>query len=1442
MKSIFVVIIAILLVSSAPLYFPSQPSPYQPSHSAQAGPQTPKVSPSSSPIVYINSTFVINEFTIDPLTGLKGQYGVQNPIVINPTGHLIVDNATLYFLSSVYNNLYLDVNGGNLTILNGVLTVAPDMIGPNLNFTFLMGSGSVYLVNSKVMFSGALSVSGGTFKAINTDISGASSQEIQTAIRFGMNSTYAQNMQYVPALNFSNAYVYLNNATISPMFKDVVQKETFANLTVVGNGLQTFNMYLPKGSFDVPNQFTMIPSVPFYTLSDVINITIYYTNSGNYTDNSSGASISIYTPAGPSNGYRFYQSSYQGFPWVAPGQVGMVNYTIKISNITPIMPPFLLDYYLNKTIWTNFYSSQSNSIEILSEKATFFVPKNVSMHMSQHVIIFNSTNAYIFNSYIDINYNINVSTYDTLFAVSNTNIYWYNTSIENSPMIVSMPFVVDSSSTIYIYRNAVLNARNFDNTTVSNIAITVKPYDLYTGGYNISSLNNKVWSKISFSAFYTNSVGIARIPLLSDVVNYNFMPNSLYLGNYNITFINPVGGYLKNITISLMHFPLLQKVDNNYVYTIKFNIPDFQLVSLNVPQPLIIGHTYSIVATVIVYGGPAVDSTSVLFTLTGGSINITLGQVYITLAKNVSQQVSISLNLAGIPYGYYNITANINPGHTIFETNYMNNVFMLSVPIYPDVDFAVLNANITGKYLYHPVNITFSTKNLGTDNFFTANLQVYYIYNAQKYTIYSSLVPSSLQNFSFSFVPSSPGAYFVYINLIQPWDYNQSNNMYSKVLYYNINYNISRVGYTVAEASIPQNAVTVPIELNVFVNCSVMLPQDIPALMVSYSYNGTQIGTSFVHYIPNEGAVASFLYNVKPGMSYVFNVTINSNHAYPETNYLDDSSSIPVSIPVITGYVVPPAPTPFNGNATFAGALNITSGSLTNASLVLTIGNKMFVYPIQSMFAYSSMPFILNQSVSIFNITQPNVTLPYKVAVLGAQLGGSSVILGSGWLTVYHPANVSVVGFGIQNSTTYTVGMYVPFLIKFANTGGISSAPFNVTLAVGNDTVPIPVPSIPAGGVYVCIYDYNLTMRGAFATSLHIFNQTLSGPTIYVIPATYTATAIIEPTKVMGNQKFNVTVLVINVNASAEYGSPVYASNVLVTLKFAGQSYQKVTSPMGTARFTITAPTSQSGSLPVVVSISSAGAVVSQQVGVVSVSQPFPWVEFTIAFVLILIGAVGYFMYSANKRAKLKKRRVCPVCGSSIYEGATACPVCGAQLSGEVENCSTCDTIIPKYSKYCPNCGEIFIEREDVDFEYLSTVKAEYDEKMDKIIEEYRRSGRPEADFYKWWLNNPGFISFRYFLLKTEYTNKKKECPNCGAINDLTAEVCINCHKQLPPDYTIPPPILDRIKSEVQAEESGTAQFGPGGPGGPGQGSESQAEPEPQPEKKGFFGFRRRKS
>ncbi|MGC8981174.1 MAG: double zinc ribbon domain-containing protein [Thermoplasmata archaeon] len=1393
MKISSLILVFIVIVSSI-----SIPFSFQGIHETGVQGSAPRatVAPYSTPVVYINGTFVINEFTVDPLTGLKGQYGLNNPLVITPTGHLIVQNATLYFLSSVYNRLYLSVSGGNLTVVNGAITVAPDMLGPSLRLSLNMTSGSIYLVNSAVMYSGSLNVSGGSFTAVNTRISGATPNEISTAVRFGLNSTVAQSMVYAPSMNFTGARVYFNGVRVAPLYKDAPVNETGGNVTLAGWGNDLLGMSVPYSPMPLEFVNNFIYSGRYYALADRLDFYIYYTTFTNMTANATSAYIQLTTPT---DSYVFYQTPSKVFPVVNQYQVGVLKFSVDLSTIQPIIPPFICYYYLNNTVRTFFQSSVPGNVFILSERVNFITPYNVYNDTPAHVIIFNSSSAYIFNSYLDINYNTNVSSYDTFFATNNTVVYWYNSSIENSSRIVSMPFMVDRSSSIYIYRNAVLNARNFDGTPVADIAVVVKPYDLYTGGYDVTALNTAVWSMLAFNGFSTNSTGRAVIPLLSDILNYNFMPNSLYLGNYNISFLNPVGGYLRNVTISLMHFPLLQPIHNNYVYTIKFNIPDFQLISLTVPQPLIVGRTYSIVATVIVYGGPAQESTSVLFTLKGSSLNLTLGQVSVVLYKNVSSQVSVVLNLAGVPYGYYNITACINPGRTIFETNYINDQVTLPVTVYPDVDFAVLNANVSGRYLYNPVYINFTTDNLGNNKFFSANLQVYYFYNTQKFTVYSGLIPSSPQNFSLSFVPNASGNYYIYIDIVQVWDYNQSNSMYFKLISFNINYYISSVGYLVTKPSVSQGSGSVPVELYAVVNCSVIMPRDIPPLLASFGYNGTQIGMSYVHYIPGLGAVAVMPYTVSIGVPYAFNVTINRDRAYPETNYLDDSSVIFVEVPAITGFVTPPQPAVYNGNVTFTGVVNITSGSLTNATLDLLLGGRHFTFPFHSMFAYSSVSFVLNQSVAVFNITQPNVSLPYTLSIRGSQLGGSSVVLGSGFVMIYHPANVTVMGFGIENySTSFAVGMYVPFLIKLYNSGGINSSSTMMILFVGNDAVPVYIPPIPAGAVFDMVYNYNLTHTGVFQTKLFGFNTTIVGPIITVHPAVYTLTASSDRTRVMGGQVFNVTVYVINTNASAEYGSPVYARGVLVTLYFAGKTYQKLTDYSGVARFTLTAPTNVSGSVPLKASV--AGAPGVQQIGTISVSQPFPVIEFTVAFVAIVFASIGYLAYSFSKKAKMKRRRVCPVCGSSVYEGASVCPVCGSQLTGDVTNCPTCDTIIPKYSKYCPNCGEIFVDDRDRDYMYLSEVKSRYDESMDKIFEEYRNQGKSEADFYKWWLNNPGFVSFRQFLLRAEYENKKKECPNCGAFNDLDATECVNCGKQLAPGYTIPAPILQRFESGSQPQ------------------------------------------
>jgi len=50
-------------------------------------------------VIYITDTFIINQTTVDPLTGEKGKYGFDASVVVTSTGKLIVENATIYIFS-----------------------------------------------------------------------------------------------------------------------------------------------------------------------------------------------------------------------------------------------------------------------------------------------------------------------------------------------------------------------------------------------------------------------------------------------------------------------------------------------------------------------------------------------------------------------------------------------------------------------------------------------------------------------------------------------------------------------------------------------------------------------------------------------------------------------------------------------------------------------------------------------------------------------------------------------------------------------------------------------------------------------------------------------------------------------------------------------------------------------------------------------------------------------------------------------------------------------------------------------------------------------------------------------------------------------------------------------------------------------------------------------
>ena len=1380
-------VISLLVISGIPLNY--VPNPHVNYHN-QTGEEVKNFY--SYPPVWVNNTFYINENTKDPLTGKYGYYGVDTPVIIGPSGKIVVNNAHLYFLSSIYNTIYFIVEG-QLVLNNGSVTVAPNMLGPSLylNMTVENG-GSVYLYNSSLSFFGNLNIIGGIFQAINSKITGVNQSSINQAVQFGMNKTGAEQAKYAPSINISNSNdVSFINSVISPMFKSNPSNESLLSI-----GSSTYSGSVPNAGLNlISENYTLLNPVPYYYLIENITVNIYYKI--NYYTFSPGTAYGLVKLTTPDGSYTLYgmQKPFNSSSQVLSFQINLTK--LPINNRTAFSsPPMFIGYYLNGVIRVLVNQIRSSEIYVSSVIVDFNTPLNVSKYMPYHIMVIKSSTVYILNSYIDLNYYLNASYYDALYAYLYSTVYWYNTSINSTSSGINIPIFEDSTTNIYIYRNAIVYARNWDGTDIVGSSVTINPYDIGIPSSYVNNLNSVIWN-IYKPSFVTNSTGVVILPLLSDILNYNYFPNGHYMGNYNLTFDNPVnGGTLKMVTISLNHFPMLSDLSNNYPYVINFNIPDFRVITVNIPQPLIVGKTYTLNAVVGYFGGPSTESTSVIFELQGPKGIQNFGTFPITLQRNVSVTITNAISLSGLGYGNYSIIVEINPYHTIFETNYYNDIFDEKVTIYPNVDFAIENVNVSQSYLYSPVKISFRTINLGTDSFFTANLEVYYIFNNKEYSILNETIPSSPENFSVNFVPDSPGIYTLYIIINQIWDYNQSNNIYENTLTFNVDYYVSKITYNIINNIISPGTASLQVSINVFVGSHNVLPSDIPPMLVNYYLNNMYIGSSYVKGYSNY-AIASLIYTVRIGSTYNLRVWINPNKAYNESDYSNDNGTMMVQIPTLNGYSNIPGSAQYNSTINVYGSVNITSGSLSNTYVILKIGMKKWYYDIGNITAYSSMNFRFNISLLSLQIRTPTVFERYSIMITGDQLNGTSMMIGSGNIFIYYPAIINVSYFGVYQQTNYTLGMFVPFKIMLKNNGGISSMPTYGNITLGNYTRQFYIPSIAAQKSYILIVDFNLTQTGPLSSYLQIGSYNITGPVINVGYPYIQPYVILSSHNVLGGNYLQVQAYLLNLNASQEYGYSVYTSNYPVYLYLAGRIYQGVTSSNGSAIFLIQVPTNISGNYTIKLSYNSGGQVTYQNVGYVMISQPFPILTVSAIIIVILIFIIFYFVTTIQAKNEFMRKRTCPNCGAPVYEKAVKCPVCDYNLEEETDNCYVCDTLYPKHSKYCPNCGEIFTDERDMDYIFLSNIKDEYDKKLEEIHLNYLQSRKPESEFFTWWMNNKNYESYRFYLLKEEFQQKKKECSSCGAINDLDAEICKVCSKPLPSSYTIPPPVLEGFRKGI---------------------------------------------
>ena len=574
--------------------------------------------------IYVNGVMIINENTIDPLTGLPGQYGVRGNLIVNSTGTLIIENATLYFDQDVLHHYRLIVNG-TLIMYNAKITVTTDSLQPYLLFNASFFGATVKIHNSIIEFPGNVYFYNSNVLMVGTKFSG-----IQNATSIFNSNRYS----FAPTPFFSSSTVYLVNDYFGDMFSpSPISEVMVSNLTSSPS----------SKNFTGAANFSAVQSninYPIYMMINEINLYILYKSN-------SESNVSLFTGK-----YKLGNSSLPS-----------TNNQVQSDNLTFMIPSFVSLSKIEASLYSLIYQNNSKAYtDILSENFQIYTNDTFSYYGAYSNYYINVINSVIYgmNDYFDVNFNNYTIDGGLLknplkngFYLINSNIYIANLTVNNvtsTPLLdQDPPFLVDQNSNILIYRYIDLNLTNYQGYPINHYDAIFYPNEGSVSTNSlVSSLNSLFQNQMISAGFLSNQFnytvnGKATIPVLTDVFNYETFPNTNVLGKY---ILNSEGIHA-NVTLSA--FPLLSNTSNSRLVNIETNDTFVNYWISKVTEP-IYGSNFQIYVNVTSFG------TSI----TGNFVILLNSQEYYSssnynLPANVSTTIVLNVPDSLSP-GPYNLT------------------------------------------------------------------------------------------------------------------------------------------------------------------------------------------------------------------------------------------------------------------------------------------------------------------------------------------------------------------------------------------------------------------------------------------------------------------------------------------------------------------------------------------------------------------------------------------------------------------------------------------------------------------------------------------------------------------------------------------------------------------------------------------------------------------
>ncbi len=761
-----------------------------------------------------HSPFIIDENTIDPITGQKGMYGQDGNITVQAGGIFIVRNATLYFLQDDGNDpsdpsddhhYQMTVEAGGTFILENSTfrTVDWATINPYLKLPLTI-QGKALLSNSIVEYPGTLTVDNGVFYANDTTFEGLKD----------ISSPYIADKDDnddCPVMRFTNSHVVFADSKVMDYYEYDFSSPFEVSLTpsTIGALDTTAGQNVANLSADDDSVYSVKPGERMYIDSFADGLPSWASDS-TYIFNP----ILHVTWDG--------NSSYNGTDSIYAGKDGS---SLEDTGITPNSIPFI------DQTWPIPMDSFRTVGDILNMDVSFihngdsgdmpfdriWITANI---IRTYNISVSGGDFHAINTYLDLDFRQRNSSAsdglkDYLFASNGADIRFYNVTVneeETNGIHDDFVFFADPATTIYLYAWA--DVSTYDGNATDPTAVpycnvkseffttndTWKDWiaennTLHNGEPILDYLNRTSLRTIDVNNYNTTDAnGTLMLPLLKTYITADDL-NGQFVGNYLMTAHESIHGTNTTQHISFRPYPNITATDNSFTsnFTFSWSYPprdlNISLSDISVsPSPVVRDDLASFDVTIHNTGGINITNPFwVELLVDGSSADI---QKVDTMVERNGGTASVTLNwqTAFGDCGDHNITIAVDYNRTILDGNRSNNnvSFVLHVNALYDLSIdptTIWWENTTYGGTYTDTNLTIhaTVSNIGVGNI-SGDISVYFSVNGVDIgsSIINGLLSGASADVTVLYSTSVPGDYNVSVQVDAPSGINDdvpSNNL-----------------------------------------------------------------------------------------------------------------------------------------------------------------------------------------------------------------------------------------------------------------------------------------------------------------------------------------------------------------------------------------------------------------------------------------------------------------------------------------------------------------------------------------------------------------------------------------------------------------------------------------------------------------------------------------